>query len=111
MPRNTMPTSLLRLQEVINTIEDDGGDGYQAIEAVLPDAKDWLEWTLDFLSNRKALHAKARIKNKLLVQAAKQMLGPDEIDAIEQRAEEQLVERIEEPPVDLGQIDEEVPDA
>ena len=87
---------MTRLQEVIAVLEDDGGDGYQAIEAVLPDAQQWLTWTYNFLSARKEYHRKARIKSAMLERMAKTLLSKDELDMIDREAESQLASPVTE---------------
>jgi hypothetical protein len=84
------PTNLKRLEEVIATLEDDGGDGYTAIEAVVADANAWLQWTHAFLSARKQYHRKHTVKNALLRKMAEQLLSRDELDALDKEAEDKL---------------------
>jgi hypothetical protein len=54
------------------------------------DTEAWLTWTYNFLSARKLYHKKHTVKNALLRKMAETLLSPDELERIDQEAEEKL---------------------
>lgn len=81
-----IPTSLKRLRELV-VMYDSRDDG---LDQDTTECNSWLRWTLNHLESRDLYHKKQRIKNKLLVEAAKQLLDPDELTTINTKAEEEL---------------------
>lgn len=84
--RNTMPTSMKRLEELIANPDMDD-PAYQPEGA---ETKAWLIWAYNSLEARNLAHKKQAIKQALIMEAARKLLAPDELEQLEREAEGQL---------------------
>ena len=92
MPRNVkQPTTLKRLEELINIAEGDQVlNTQEEIERCAEESCAWLQWAYNFLDARKTYHKKTYIKRAMLEKMARTLLSKDELDEIDRQAEETL---------------------
>jgi hypothetical protein len=78
MPQNgKTPSTLAELAKLVDSVDDgEGGLEYQ-----------WLTWTYNFLTSRKAYHKKQQLKKKMMMKVASEHLSEDELAEIEAQAE------------------------
>lgn len=71
------PSSLQELKKLVDSV-DDGENGLEYR---------WLQYTYEQLLARKTYHKKQQLKRKLMMQAATDLLAPDELEALDVQAE------------------------
>ena len=87
-----MPTNLARLQDLTNRLETWHAEGGEPTDGdMIDDTIAWLNYTLASLENRKQYHRKRALKLGLMKKMAETLLSEDELEAIDQAAEKQLV--------------------
>ena len=77
MKNGKVPSSLTELAKLADSVDD--GEGSLEWQ--------WLVWTYNFLTSRKAYHKKQQLKRKMMMKVASEHLSEDELQAIEDQAE------------------------
>lgn len=72
------PSSLAELKKLVDSV-DDGENGLEF---------QWLAYIYEQLVARKTYHKKQQIKRKMLMQAASDLLGEDEVASVDAQAED-----------------------
>ena len=72
-----VPSSLAELAKLVDSVDD----GENSLNW------QWLTWTYNFLTSRKAYHKKQQLKRKMMMKVASETLSADELQAIDDQVE------------------------
>lgn len=86
------PTTLKRLAELMDRLDNVSDAEHVDLLEELGDVNAWLTWTYNFLSSRKEYHRKNTIKSAMLRKMAETLLSKTELEAIDAQAEAKLTE-------------------
>lgn len=81
-----------KLDEDIISLRSMADDDFES-EEVYSRLVQYLEWMSDFLENRRAHHKKHATKNALILKHAKEMFSADELQELDELAEQRAAER------------------
>jgi hypothetical protein len=85
------PTKMARLREIEQRLTNwHAEEGVMPDDDIINDAIEWITWTYNFLDARRLYHKKHTVKNALLRKMAETLLSPDELERIDQEAEDKL---------------------